>query len=64
MNSSSKLFQTIVDFKYISTSVHVEEEDISMLWKIKKKMLLQQLLREQHGEKNKMHKEELLFSHP
>ena len=37
MNSSSKWFQTIVDFKYISTSVHVEEEDISMLWKIKKK---------------------------
>lgn len=32
MNSSSKLFQTIVDFKYISTSVHVEEEeDISVL---------------------------------
>lgn len=27
-------------------------------------MLLQQLMREQHGEKNKMHEEELLFSHP
>lgn len=32
--------------------------------KNKKKMLLQQLMREQHGEKNKMHEEELLFSHP
>ena len=31
--------------------------------KNKKKMLLQQLLREQLGEKNKMDKEELLFSY-
>ena len=30
MNLSSKWFQTIADFKYISNSVHVEEEEISM----------------------------------